>query len=322
MGPLQRRRAIREAAREAGLGEVVRIHRSYSRALAVGLWALVVVSFVVAVIMTIIQVYEGSTTWQWPLLGWSLLVGLALVLPQVGPMFGGRHWVGVARGGLVFWERDSVWTATWADAPRLEESSLCGVRDVEDSRLRRAPVGAWTSRRVGGLGAIAVFAVVATLFTAVPIVRNYVIGDQPAKVDQLQRLCQGGRAFGQSASYDSEAPHPVVAFGDGTQLYSSDPRVEPASVELVACVDAIGGQLVKRCEYQSSYTRTLYDGQFRVRVFEARTGRLLGSLTTEGSKFNGNCAPMIWTPDDEKSEDVFNYPDEEILRSRLAPFVG
>ncbi|MDQ7810309.1 hypothetical protein Q5425_41850 [Amycolatopsis sp. A133] len=106
-------------------------------------------------------------------------------------------------------------------------------RDLADARLRRSPVGAWTSRRVTSSTLLVLFGAAAVWFTAVPIARNYLVGDLPAEVDQLGRLCGGGRPFGRSAAYAGPAPHPVVVFAEGAEQYSSAPHGDPAAVQLV-----------------------------------------------------------------------------------------
>ncbi|MEU8638931.1 hypothetical protein AB0C38_42645 [Amycolatopsis sp. NPDC048633] len=324
MGPGRRRRAIRDAAGAAGLGTVVRIHRKHS-AVANALWFLVVPGAIAAAIATIILRSEDSTIWQWPLLGWSALVGLAVLVAHFGPVPGGRHWVAVAERGVVVWQRDAGWTATWAETPQLDEGSMCGARDLEAARFRRAPVGAWTPRRITSLTVLTLFTVAAVGFTAVPIARNYLVGDVPAKAGQLNRLCDGGRAFGQAAAYAGPAPHPVVVFAEGSSRYASDPKGEAASVQLVGCVVVTGGDLVKQCDYEDGYRTERYRGRYRVDVVEARTGRSVGSFPVEGGKLGSGCGERLFVPSSETGHKVrkdYDLPDEENLGAHLAGFVG
>ncbi|MFJ1768163.1 hypothetical protein ACIOD2_48145 [Amycolatopsis sp. NPDC088138] len=324
MGPGRRRRAIRDAAGAAGLGKVVRIHRKHSGGVAIGLWVLTVVGAVVAVIATIILRSEDSTVWQWPLLGWSALAGLAFVVTHVGPVYGGRHWIAVAERGVVVWQRDAGWTATWAEMPALDEDTMCGARDLEEARLRRAPVGAWTPRRITGLTVLTLAAAAAVWFTAVPIARNYLVGDAPAKAGQLGRLCDGGRVFGQAAAYTGPAPHPVVVFGEGSELYSSDPRIDAASVQLVGCVVVTGGEEAGHCDFEDGYRTESYHGRYRVDVVETRTGRAVGSFPVEGGKLVLRCAEALFVRPSEsgKLRRFYDLPDREDLGAHLAGFVG
>ncbi|MBE1496251.1 hypothetical protein H4696_003351 [Amycolatopsis lexingtonensis] len=324
MSPGRRRQAIRDAARAAGLGEVVRIHRSHS-GVAIGLWVLAGIGAVVAVIVTIILRYEQSTIWQWPLLAWSALVGLAVLVTHFGPVHGGRHWIAVAEGGVVVWQRDSGWTATWAETPQLNEDTMCGAGDLATSRLRRAPVGAWTARRITSLAALTLFGAAAVWFTAVPVARNYLVGDAPAKTDQLARLCDGGRAFGSTAAYEGAAPHPVVVFAEGTERYSSAPKGDPAAVQLVGCVVITGGREAGHCDYEDGYTTVDYRGQYRVDVVEAHTGRLVGSFPIEAGKARSGCGERLLVPASEadtKRRKDYDLPESENLGTHLSPFVG
>lgn len=325
MGPAQRRRAIRDAAHAAGLGNVVRIHRSHSVGVAVALWCLVVPAAIAAVIATIILRNEDSTIWQWPLLGLSALVGLAVLATHVGPVAGGRHWIAVADRGVVVWQRDAGWTAVWAEVPQLDEDAMCGGRDLADARLRRSPVGAWTSRRITSLTLLVVSGAAAVWFTAVPLARNYLVGDVPVKADQLSRLCDGGRPFGQTAAYTGPAPHPIVVFAEGAELYSSDPHVNPAAVQLVGCVVITGGVAVGGCAYEQGYRTEAVRGTYRVDIVESRTGRPAGTFPIEGGKSDRGCGEALLVPPDKAGEKLrkdYDLPDPETLGTRLAGFVG
>jgi len=325
MGPAQRRRAIRDAAHAAGLGNVVRIHRSHSVGVAVALWCLTVPAAIAAVMATIVLRSEDSTIWQWPLLGSSALVGLTVLATHVGPVPGGRHWIAAAEGGVVVWQRDAGWTATWAEAPQLDEGTMCGGRDLADARLRRSPVGAWTPRRVTSLTSLALFGAAAVWFTAVPIARNYLVGDLPAKADQLGRLCDGGRPFGRTAAYAGPAPHPVVVFAEGAERYSSDPHGDPEAVQLVGCVVITGGVAVEHCDYERGYRTEAFRGTYRVDVVESRTGRPAGSFPIEGGRRDRGCGERLLVPSDKAGEKLrkdYDLPDPETLGAHLTGFVS
>ncbi|GHG32083.1 hypothetical protein GCM10017567_60320 [Amycolatopsis bullii] len=325
MGPVQRRRALRDAARAAGLGNVVRIHRGHSVGAAVVLGFLAVPAAIAAVIATIVLRSEDSTVWQWPLLGLSALAGLIVLAAHVFPVPDGRHWIAAAEGGVVVWQRDAGWAATWAEAPQLDEGTVCGGRDLTAARLRRSPVGAWTPRRITSWTLLALSGAAAVWFTAVPIARNYLVGDLPAKAGQLARLCDGGRPFGRAAAYAGPAPHPVVVFAEGDERYASDPHADPAAVQLVGCVVITGGVVVDHCDYERGYRTEAVRGTYRVDVVEARTGRALGSFPIAGGRRDRGCVERLFVRSDKADEKLrkdYDFPESEALGAHLAGFVS
>ncbi|HET6703961.1 hypothetical protein [Amycolatopsis sp.] len=329
MGPRQRRRELAEAAQSAGLGALVRIHRGHGAgAVVAGLGLVVAIGSVPTAIAVLIMRSEAVTTWQWPLLLWSALAGLAFLAGHVGPVSGGRRWVGVAHGGLVTWQRGSVRTAKWAEAGGLPADGVCCAGDLRAAIERRAAVGTWTRRRLTGLTVTVLATAAATWFTAVPIAAHVLLGERPLKVAQLARMCEGGRSFGRTAAYEGAAPHPAVVFttaGFGGYEPVSDDEV--ATVQLVGCAVLIGeGPAIKSCDYEGGYHRETYQGRYLVEVYEAQTARHVGSFRIDGpgpDQLEAKCAPSILVPEsgDVQSDRAHTDPDEGTYRTHLAPFV-
>ncbi|WP_410641560.1 hypothetical protein [Amycolatopsis sp. lyj-346] len=330
MGPRQRRRKLAEAAQSAGLGALVRIHRGHRAGIVVSVLVfLVVVGSVPAGIVTTILRYEDSTTWPWPLLLWSALAGITFLVVHVGPVFDGRHWIGVAHGGLVRWQRGAVRTATWAEAGNLRTDSVCCAGDLRTSIRRGAPVGAWTGRRIAGLTVTVLATAVATWFAAVPIGAHILLGERPRTVEQLARMCQGGHSFGRTAAYEGPAPHPAVVFTtNGFDSYRPVPDTDAATVQLVGCAVLIGqGKAIDSCDYEGGYHRETYQGRYLVEVYEAQTARHVGSFRLDGKgpeQASAACSPSILVPESGsiQSDRSYTEPDDDSYRAHLAPFVA
>ncbi|MCO1578875.1 hypothetical protein M8C13_24270 [Crossiella sp. SN42] len=330
MGRTRRREAIAAAARAAGLGELVRLHRGHGNtavaravAIAVGVGALPVW------IATFVLWKDHDTTWQWPLLVWACLAGFAYLLLHLGPVRGGRHWVGLAQHGLVLWSGDrtgdTVKTVTWAEANVLGNTRVCGRGDLRASILRGAPVGPWSGRRITVAAAIALATAAMMFFVAVPIAAHLVVGERPHAPFQLARVCQGGEGFGGSTGYRGPGPHPAVVFGaDGSWDYSSVPEVQAAEVQLVGCVARVErGPLLRACSYERGYFQSLYLGRYLVTVVEVRTGRVVGSFSLDGERPEQSsleCAHRIIV---HSSQDPVSYtePAQGSYRAELARFV-
>ncbi|WP_326697586.1 hypothetical protein OG909_09710 [Streptomyces sp. NBC_01754] len=124
--------------------------------------------------------------------------------------------------------------------------------------------------------------------------------DEPFVVYHYRSMCADPQGFEQGAARSEAAPHPVFVYGpwdvreehpemfDRTELDVWDPT-EPGKVQLVACVDDVGrGEFVKRCEYTADfgdYFVNLYKTNYRVTLYEARTGKRVASSEFAGNRF-------------------------------------
>lgn len=136
--------------------------------------------------------------------------------------------------------------------------------------------------------------------------------DRPFTTYRYRAMCDEPRSFSQAAPRSDGSPRPVfvtdfwpVADSNPTELNAADLKIwaptQPATVQLVACVTRTGqGEYVKRCEYvptddgfgNGAPTRQsypffvdLYKGVYKVTVYEARSGRSLGSAEIQGDSF-------------------------------------
>lgn len=179
--------------------------------------------------------------------------------------------------------------------------------------------------------------------------------DKPFVTYRYRTMCEKPRAFSQAAPRSAKAPRPVFvsdhwpARDDPTKLSAVDRPVwaptDPATVQLVACVAHVGpGEFVKRCDYKPTgqdlsgrpatgkhfpFSITLYKGRYRVTVYEARSGRPVGTVEVQGEEFrepdaNGvvgdPCAPTAtdWSQGSRKEE---GDPTVAQLRTALIPYV-
>ncbi len=331
----RRRQAIADAARAAGLGEIVRVHREHSDlGVAVALWFLASVGSVPAVIVSLIMLSEDSTTWQWPLLACATAMGVAYLMTHVGPARAGRQWVAVADGGLVMWSRHFVRTFAWDEAQGIDVGSACNLGDLRNSIALRRPVGAWTPRRVTGLTITGLVTAAAVWFTAVPIVLHVLVGERPTDLAHFARMCDGGPPFGRTAAYEGPAPHPIAVYsespGDFPDFHNGEPPPEPDTVQLVGCARLTGKaspNVLKTCSYEGGHGWETYQGRYRIDVYEARTGRAVTSFDLDGigpDDIGGTCPPFISVPKNAKGDSNTHHsePSSDSYRAKLGPLVN
>jgi len=99
----------------------------------------------------------------------------------------------------------------------------------------------------------------------------------------------------------------------------------PGDVRLVGCRRLVGRasqKVLKSCDYEGGHTVTVYQGRYRVDIYAVRTGRLVASLTIDGSSDPGACSDWILVnsdSDEPKSRSYETGLDEEDYAARLAP---
>jgi hypothetical protein len=295
---MTRRRQIADAAREAGLGAVVRVHRGHVPIAEGVLGKLATAMFIAAALAgwgaTALRSAD-STAWQWPLLAWCAAAATAYLWVHLGPVRGGRRWVGVAECGLVVWTNGHARARTWDEVTSADTRQICDSGEVRAAVNRRGPAGAWSPRRSIEVTATVVTTAAAIWFTLVPIALTVALGAQPTALAQFTRMCHGGGPFGRGAPYAGPAPHPTVVYTETDRLdpYRDDPDPEPGAVQLVGCVraDGVAPATPVDCEYAGGSTRKVLQGRYRLDVYEARTGRVAASFAFEG--YQPGCSPVI-----------------------------
>jgi hypothetical protein len=182
--------------------------------------------------------------------------------------------------------------------------------------------------------------------------------DKPFVVFHYRAMCEKPHGFKQAAAHSATAPHPVFVYGywdvreNNPKMFGPagldvwDPT-DPAKVQLVACVDPIGrGDFVKRCDYSASsgslgdpvggpagptgyYAKNMYKTNFRLTLYEARTGKRVFSTQFAGDNFgpdeNESRDPCSLTTlvraNDPRSTDVEGDPFLRQIQDGLTPYV-
>ncbi|MDO0938088.1 hypothetical protein QQY66_42575 [Streptomyces sp. DG2A-72] len=115
----------------------------------------------------------------------------------------------------------------------------------------------------------------------------------------MERVCEDHAGYESAAAYRDPAPHPLVVFPvTGDPDFVTGPEPAPEDVQLVACATLIGrvsDTSIAACAYKdhsgSSYRVDYYQGRYRATVYEARTGRTVGSIPPERSRQSGGVEP-------------------------------
>jgi hypothetical protein len=183
--------------------------------------------------------------------------------------------------------------------------------------------------------------------------------DKPFVVYHYRAMCEKPHGFKQAAARSAAAPHPVFVYGSWDVRENHPERfgpagldvwdpTDPAKVQLVACVDPIGrGDFVKRCDYTASqadplsgpvggpgaptgnYSVNLYKTNFRVTLYEARTGKRVFSSQIAGDNFGGDedesadpCSPSTLVhANDPRSTERRGDPFIRQIQDELTPYV-
>ncbi|GAA2666462.1 hypothetical protein [Streptomyces lunalinharesii] len=129
------------------------------------------------------------------------------------------------------------------------------------------------------------------------------------RVSDLEMGCGSGLArkyFPETAEHTGAGPHPVAMFTvsesgspqqvfptSGTADYWSGNGLDPHRVQLIACLDSPDeGEFLTDCKFTSDSIK-LYRGVYDVTVYEARTGKKLGSEHLLGSR-QPNCPGLVY----------------------------
>ncbi|MFF2807911.1 hypothetical protein ACFVT2_12075 [Streptomyces sp. NPDC058000] len=130
-----------------------------------------------------------------------------------------------------------------------------------------------------------------------------------SRVSDFETGCGAGIArkyFPQAADHTGAGPHPIAMFSisesgssrqvfptSGTADYWSGNTLDPHRVQLIACLDSPDeGEFLTDCKFTTD-TIKLYRGVYDVTVYEARTGKQVGSEQLRGSG-KPNCPGMVY----------------------------
>lgn len=348
-----KRRAIADAAARAGLGRVVRIHREQClRSEVLFLPMAVLPIFVGVALLNEVRDWLALTV-TYALVLW-LLAGLIRWLPVPR----GRHWFAVAEHGLVVWTRTptvirwnnivavslsrpgtlwSSYTLLWSDGELAIRATSQRARLVE-TLLQRKAVGwpVWWLRTASTTAAAVVTLVMVTVQFG-PAALDVALGEKPASVADLKRICAGGKGFGRAAAYTGPGPHPVLFSDEAKTVYSGrngmvvKAAVPPHEVQLVACSEGVvrapGNVFVGDCDYSvhnsdQRYVYHTYQGRKRVTVYEARTARTVASLTADGPKRLQCPSQRFVHPDEAHAEEWDTAPDDSAYLPQLSSLIN
>ncbi|HEY8480085.1 MAG TPA: hypothetical protein VIL71_09670 [Spirillospora sp.] len=345
------RRSTSEAASEAGLGAVRRVHRGHrgrpeGAELLPCMLAFVMVEGVVAAfdwrytLVVPVVIFLGAACWVY-------------LAPPEGSV--GRRWFAVCEGGLLVWSREDApiavpWealTPRWGPRKRLvalewtddagehtlHVSPVIAAGDLSRAVERAGPVRASLRPRLA-IGAGAAAAVALVWWIVHPWLIPAVLGERPERLRDLARLCsQRDRPFERAAAYEGAGPHPLVFFRDGggppdfATAGRGDRRPAPERVELVACsrpAGRVSDKPIKVCLYQGNLRLESYQGRHRLDVYEARTGRRVARQILDGRSTTGECAPAKLVFGDPPYDEVRRgetYPSMSDYVAALQPLV-
>ncbi|MGG2464539.1 hypothetical protein ACO0M4_33075 [Streptomyces sp. RGM 3693] len=130
-----------------------------------------------------------------------------------------------------------------------------------------------------------------------------------SRVSDFETGCGDGIArkyFPQAADHTGAGPHPIAMFTisesgssqqvfptSGTADYWSGNTLDPHRVQLIACLDSPDeGEFLTDCKFTTDSIK-LYRGVYDVTVYEARTGKEVGSEQLRGSG-KPNCPGMVY----------------------------
>ncbi|MFC9897306.1 hypothetical protein ACFVMC_26765 [Nocardia sp. NPDC127579] len=152
----------------------------------------------------------------------------------------------------------------------------------------------------------------------------------------LRGACEPKRSyFPRAAAYAGAGPHPIVAFVTtdlgsvnevATSYWDSNRplqwgRVEPARTQIVACLGRAGkGEFVTSCSFDDGKSVPLHRGRYDVTVYEAATGKELGTEQMQGAVGAGARCPLLtWLSAEDPV--LYTEPDFDQFRSVLGKYV-
>ncbi|MFD9963059.1 hypothetical protein [Amycolatopsis sp. NPDC058986] len=154
--------------------------------------------------------------------------------------------------------------------------------------------------------------------------------DTPARVSELKTGCSS-KYFPQNDAYTGTGPHPIGVFVTDDAGYANiasmgtevppqwdDIRLNPRQVQVIACLDKPDdGPYLKDCAFTSDSLK-LYQGMYDVTLYEAKTGKKIGTEKMRGSE-KPSCPSMTLTKRGTTS--IHTEPDSAGYRAVLGKYV-
>ncbi|HEY8457184.1 MAG TPA: hypothetical protein VIL34_16455 [Actinopolymorphaceae bacterium] len=149
------------------------------------------------------------------------------------------------------------------------------------------------------------------------------------------------RYFPDQPAYDGSGPHPVVVVLENPESHGKfrwrkqllmpsnptqrmpaylNPR-DDSTVQLVACLSRTEeGRQVKTCDFSGKTNVPMYEASYEATVYEARTGKEVGTATIPQAVDAGCPAAVLYREGDEPK--VYTKPSFTQVRDALAEFTG
>lgn len=348
------RRAAAEYARGAGYGRVVRIHRRLrSSALLTTLIIVTYLGVFAAALAVFAFVLNDSPWWRLPVVVITVLAWATVAAALWGPDRDaeGRSRLVVTEGGLLVWApgadtpsvtvpwhrlRVGAHQLTWEEGGQQHTLDLTGVvgkRDLISAVRQSGRAVRWPLGRLATTAVATVATALVAWFAVLPVALNVVLGERPDHISDFAAMCEGDGGFGRAAPYGDAGPHPIAVYKPGSSYpeYDYSPatgseKAPPAdTVQLVGCVREAGradASPLMSCPYTGGYHRTIYQGRYRIDVYEAGTGRQVSTVDIDGSR-NVDCARWLYVDDNDPLERNDNTePDAAAYATVLSPLVN
>jgi hypothetical protein len=148
----------------------------------------------------------------------------------------------------------------------------------------------------------------------------------------------GRKSFPQAAALSAKGPHPVEVFltskgqnsyhpaylrTNGNPLPAAWRERDERKIQLIACASQSGtGEQVRSCHFDEQSPREvpMYAAEYEVKVYEARTAKLVGSGTIRAGRDTGCPSLHVYREDDTPK--LYSTPTFEQYRETIGSHVG
>jgi hypothetical protein len=151
--------------------------------------------------------------------------------------------------------------------------------------------------------------------------------------DALRRICdRRGPGFGGAPVYRGAGPHPTVVLDASTAAWfggvaNARTLSDPATIgkmQLVGCL-TLGGPAsaipLATCRYREGLEMTLYQGRHRLDVYAVGSGRLVKTVSVDGTS-QGSCPPVTVVPKGTTSSSQSTAPGDAEYTAALDQLIN